>query len=94
MRHYQRYGKPRMQRFQEQERNKWQVEKNWFERHRSKDMSSDITFGRSGFISLNQNHADESSNQAMKKKFDRRNRRKRRKVSCDIFLTIFRHSLL
>ena len=85
-----------MQRFQERERRKWQREEEvnkWHERHNTENMYSDITFGRRGFVSLNQNDADESSNQAIKKIFDRRNRRKRRKVSFYIVLSLFRHSL-
>ena len=88
-----------MQKFKEQKRREWQEERNrekelekWHERHMTD--YSDIMSGRSGFLILNQNDADKSSNQPMKKTFDRRNRRKRRKVSFDIVISLFSHSLL
>ena len=83
-----------MQKFKEQKRREWQEERNrdievkdWLRRHHSEDMSNDITFGRRGFVSLNQNHVDESSNQATRRIFDRRNARKRWKVNFDIMLS-------
>ena len=84
-----------MQRFIEEERRKYRRDeelKKWHERHNTEDMYYDIISGRRGWVSQDQNHADESFNQAMKKIFDRRNRRKRRKVSFDIVLSLFRHS--